>query len=64
MWRLDVFLLEALMFKYGDNVAYENFAKALFNTKHKYSRESRDVLGGRNEVCDSYMRKADCDKKS
>ena len=30
MWRLCVFLLEALLFKYGDNVAYENFAKALF----------------------------------
>ena len=50
MWRLCVFPKEALLFKN--------------KIKHKYLRESRDVLGGRNEVCDRYMRKADCDKKS
>ena len=40
MWRLCVFPLETQLIK-----------------PRKYSRESRDVyFGGRNEVCDRYMR--------
>ena len=50
MWGLCVFPKEALLFKN--------------KIKHKYLRESRDVLGGRDEGRDRYMRKADCDKKS